>query len=468
MNTKELVYGLVTILIGLILWFTPPPAGLEVNGWHMLAIFVAVIIGLILRPLPQGAVVIIGIAAAALTGVLGIKDAVAGFGDTTVWLIVSAFLFARAFLKTRLGERIAYYFIKAIGKRTLLLGYSISLTDLVLAPAMPSNTARAGGVLFPIVRNVCHAYGSEPGETAKKIGKFLMFNEYHTTLITGAMFLTGMAANPLVAELASKTLKVEVTWGTWLIGALVPGIITFIVTPILIYLFTRPEIKASEEAPKLASQKLKEMGPMTKYEKSLLVIFVITLILWIIGEPLKISSTTTALVGLSLMLITDVLEWKDVLEERGAWDALVWFGGLVAMATGLNKLGVIKWIADSAKSYVSGWEWLTAFVVLALVYFYAHYLMASMTAHVTAFFPAFTAVMAAIGAPPLMVALLLGYFSNLMAATTHYGTGPAPIYFNAGYLDIKEWWLYGLILSFVYIIIWFGIGLPYWKMLGFW
>ena len=468
MNTKKLIYGLITILIGLILWFTPPPAGLEVNGWHLLAIFIAVIVGLILRPLPMGAVVIIGVAVTALTGVLGIKEAVAGFGNKTVWLIVTAFLFARAFLKTRLGERIAYYFMKAIGRRTLFLGYSISLTDLVLAPAIPSNTARAGGVLFPIVRSVCHAYGSEPGETAKKIGKFLMFNEYHTTLITGAMFLTGMAANPLVAEFASKILNAEVTWGTWFIGALVPGIITFIITPILIYLFTRPEIKVSEEAPKLASQKLKEMGPMTKYEKSLLVIFILTLILWILGQPLKISSTTTALVGLSLMLITGVLEWKDVLEEKGAWDALVWFGGLVAMATGLNKLGVIKWIAESAKAYVSGWEWLTAFVVLALVYFYAHYFMASMTAHITAFFPAFAAVMAAVGAPPLMVALLLGYFSNLMAATTHYATGPAPIYFGAGYVDIKEWWLYGLILSFVYIAIWFGIGLPYWKVLGFW
>ena len=441
MNGRKLTYGLITLLVGLVLWVLPPPAGMDLAGWHLLAVFIAVIIGLILRPLPMGAVVLIGVAVTALTGVLGIKEAMAGFGNKTVWLIVSAFLFARAFLKTRLGERIAYYFMRAIGRRTLFLGYSISLTDLVLAPAIPSNTARAGGVIFPIVRSVCHAYGSEPGETAKKIGKFLMYNEYHTTLITGAMFLTGMAANPLVAEFASKILNVEITWSTWFIGALVPGAITFIITPILIYLFTKPEIKVSEEAPKLASQKLGEMGPMTKHERSLLVIFAITLLMWIFGKPLKINSTTTA---------------------------LIWIGGLVAMATGLNKLGVIKWMAESAKAYVSGWDWLTAFIVLALVYFYAHYFMASMTAHITAFFPAFAAVMAAVGAPPMLVALLLGYFSNLMAATTHYATGPAPIYFGAGYVDIKEWWFYGLILSFVYIIIWFGVGLPHWKILGFW
>ncbi|MEM4478076.1 MAG: anion permease [Candidatus Korarchaeum sp.] len=468
METKRVIYGLITILVGLILWFLPPPAGVDVNGWHLLAIFIAVILGLILRPLPQGAIVIIGVAVTALTGVLKLGDALSGFADSTVWLIFTAYMFARAFLKTRLGERIAYHFIRALGRRTLFLGYSISLTDLVLAPAMPSNTARAGGVLYPIVRSICRAYDSEPGPTAKKVGKFLIFNEYHTTLVTGAMFLTGMAANPLLAQLASQTIKVTVTWTSWLIGALAPGIITFLLVPLLIYLLMRPEVKVSEEAPKLAGEKLREMGPATRQEKVLAVIFLIVLALWILGDRMNLSATVTALAGLALMLIFGVLGWEDVLGEKGGWDALIWFGGLVSMATGLNKLGVIKWIADSSKGLVAGWEWLAAFFVLAMIYYYVHYLMASMTAHVAAFFPAFAAVMVSVGAPPLFVALVLGYLTNLMAATTHYGTGPAPIYFGSGYLDIKEWWGYGFLLSVIYILLWFGIGLPYWKLLGLW
>ena len=468
MERKKVLYGLITVIVGLILWFSPTPSGLDPKAWHLFAIFVAVIVGLVLRPLPQGAIVLIGVVASVLTQVLGIKDALTGFSNTTVWLIVSAYLFARAFLKTRLGERIAYILIKAIGKRTLTLGYAISLTDLILAPAMPSNTARAGGVLYPIVKSMAHAYDSEPGPTAKKIGNFLMYNEYHTTLVTGAMFLTAMAANPLVAELAGQILGVEIDWATWFIAAALPGFITFLLVPLLTYLLTRPKIKRSEEAPKLAEKRLRELGPTTTHEKTLIVVFILALALWILGKTLNIHSTATALLGVSLILITGVLGWQDVLAERGGWDALIWFGGLVSMASGLNKLGMIKWIADSAAGYVSGWSWLTAFVFLVLVYFYAHYCMASMTAHVTAFFPPFAAVMAAAGAPGLLVGLVLGYMSNLMAATTHYATGPAPIYFGAGYVDIKEWWGYGLILSIIYLIIWFAIGLPYWKLLGLW
>ncbi|MDW8035427.1 MAG: DASS family sodium-coupled anion symporter, partial [Candidatus Korarchaeum sp.] len=413
METKRIAYGLITILIGLVLWFVPPPAGVDINGWHLLAIFIAVIVGLILRPLPQGAIVIIGVAVTALTGVLKIGDALSGFADSTVWLIFIAYMFARAFLKTKLGERIAYYFIRALGKRTLFLGYSISLTDLVLAPAMPSNTARAGGVIYPVLRSICRAYDSEPGPTAKKIGKFLIFNEYHTTLVTGAMFLTGMAANPLLAQLASQTINATVTWTSWLIGALVPGIITFLLVPPLIYLLMRPEVKVSEEAPKLAREKLKEMGPATRQEKTLVVIFLVVLALWILGDRINLGATVTALVGLALMLIFGVLGWEDVLGEKGGWDVLVWFGGLVSLAAGLNKLGVIKWIADSSKGLVAGWEWLAAFIFLAVVYYYVHYLMASLTAHVAAFFPAFAAVMVSVGAPPLFVALVLGYLTNL-------------------------------------------------------
>ena len=468
MDRRKIAYGLLVLLVGLILWFIPPPAGMDLNGWRMLAIFIAVILGLILRPLPQGAIVIIGVGVSALTGILKIGDALSGFSNSTVWLIFTAYMFARAFLKTRLGERIAYYFIRALGRRTLFLGYSISLTDLVLAPAMPSNTARAGGVIYPIVRSICHAYDSEPGPTAKKVGKFLIFNEYHTTLVTGAMFLTGMAANPLVAQLASQTIKATVTWTNWLMGALLPGIITFLIIPPLIYFITKPEIKVSEEAPKLAREKLKELGPATRQEKTLAVIFLIVLALWILGDTIKLDATITALVGLSLMLIFGVLGWEDVLGEKGGWDALIWFGGLVSLATGLNKLGVINWIAEASKGIVSGWEWLAAFVVLSIIYYYVHYLMASLTAHVAAFFPAFAAVMVGVGAPPLLVALVLGYLTNLMAATTHYGTGPAPIYFGSGYLDIKEWWGYGFLLSVLYLLLWFGIGLPYWKLLGLW
>jgi DASS family divalent anion:Na+ symporter len=149
---------------------------------HLTALFIATILVLILQPLPQGAVVILGVAMTAMTQTLPISAAMAGFSDSTVWLIVAAFLFARGFIKTGLGRRIAFVLVRAFGKSTLGLGYASTLADFIIAPATPSITARAGGILFPVLRSLSASMGSEPGPTAKKAGAFLMFNELQARL----------------------------------------------------------------------------------------------------------------------------------------------------------------------------------------------------------------------------------------------------------------------------------------------
>ncbi len=200
----------------------------------------------------------------------------------------------------------------------------------------------------------------------------------------------------------------------------------------------------------------------------MLFVFLLILVLWITGEWSKIDATVVALVGVSIMLLTGVLRWDDVLAEKGAWDALIWFGGLVMMAGQLNTLGFMKWFATSVGSSLTGWTWLSALIVLMLVYFYSHYGFASTTAHITAMYVPFLTVAIAAKVPPYLAVLTLAFFSALNAGITHYGTGPAPIYFNAGYLDQRTWWKLGLIVSFVNIAIWMGVGFPWWKLLGLW
>jgi DASS family divalent anion:Na+ symporter len=474
MNGKErevgarIVRGIIVILVGVIIWFLPVPTGVKPEAWHLLAIFVATIFGLILTPLPMGAVVIIGVMMTALTGVLKIGPALSGFANNTVWLIVAAFLVARGFISTGLGRRIAFIFIRTFGRKTLGLAYAIVASELVISPATPSNTARAGGIIYPIVRSLAQTFGSEPGETARKIGAFLMKMEFQATVITSAMFMTSMAPNPLIAELAQKTAKVSITWGMWALAAIVPGILSLIIVPYLLYKIYPPEIKATPEAAEMAHRELEKMGPMKRTEKTMFLVFLLILALWVTGEWNKIDATVVALVGVGVMLVTGVIRWDDVLTEKGAWDALIWFGGLVMMASQLNSLGFMKWFATTVGSSLAGWSWFSALIVLMLVYFYSHYGFASTTAHVTAMFPAFLAVAVAVNVPPYLAALTLGFFSALNAGITHYGTGPAPIYFNAGYMDQKTWWKFGLIVSFVNIAIWMGVGFPWWKVLGLW
>ena len=462
----RVVRGVVTILIAVIIWFLPPPAGVAVKAWHLLAIFAATIVGLILQPLPMGAVVIIGTTATALTGTLSAADALNGFSNTTVWLIFAAFLFSRGFTQTGLGRRIAYWFIRAFGRRTLGLSYSLILTDLVIAPATPSNTARAGGVLFPIVRGLTTTFKSEPGPTAGRIGRFLMLSTYQGDVITSAMFMTSMAANPLIVELTKKTTNVQISWGGWALAALLPGLLSLIVMPYVIYKLARPEITETPEATVMAREHLAEMGPIRRDEWVVIGVFLLALALWGTATLTNLDATVVALLGVGLMLAAGAITWKDVLEERGCWDALIWFGGLVGMATMLGRLGLIKWFSEVVGGYVKGWAWLVALGVLLLVYLYSHYGFASLTAHVSAMFVPFLVVAIAAGAPPLLAALALAFFSSLNACLTHYGTVPAPIYYGAGYTDLKTWWGIGFVASLVNLVIWMGIGPFYWKALG--
>ncbi len=460
---------LLSVLIGVAIWFTPPPQGVAIEAWHLLAIFVATIVGLITKPLPMGAIAILGTLATALTGTLSIGDSLSGFSNTTIWLIVLAFFVARGFIKTGLGARIAYLFVAALGKRTLGLSYGLVASDLVLAPAIPSNTARAGGVVYPILRSLASAYGSEPDDgTARKIGAYLTTAAFQGTVITSAMFLTAMAANPLAQSLAAD-MGIHITWGGWAIAALVPGLLSLLLVPILIYKIYPPEIKETPGAAKIARDELKKMGRMSMNEYLMLFVFVMLLVLWIFGGQLGgINATTAAMAGLATLLVLGVLTWQDVLAEEGAWDTLVWFAALVMMASSLNQLGFIAWFSDWVGGYVTGVNWVWAFLVLSVVYFYSHYLFASNTAHVSAMYAPFLAVAMAVGTPPLLAALVLAFFSNLFSSMTHYGTGPAPVLFGSGYVELGDWWRIGFIVSLVNIVIWLGVGGVWWKILGLW
>ncbi len=457
----------ITLVIGLVLWFIPSPEGLEPRAWHLFAIFLSTIIGIILKALPMGSICMTGLAVALFTGTLKLKgEALTGFSNSTIWLIVIAFFIARGFIKTGLGTRIAYFFIYLLGKKTLGLSYGLALTDLILAPVTPSNTARAGGVIFPIMKSLSHSFGSDPHEPSrKKMGEFLTFSCFQVDMITSAMFMTAMAANPLIAQFAGEH-GVKITWGSWALAALVPGIISLIIIPLVIYKFFKPEITETPNAKEHAKENLQKMGPMTKSEWTMIAVFLFLIVFWIFGGSLGIASTTTAFGGLAILLITGVLTWDDVKSEKGAWDTLIWFGVLVMMASFLNKLGFIPWFSQFVSKEVSGLAWTTAFPILLGVYFYSHYIFASSTAHVTAMASVFMLVGISVGVPPALMAISLGFFSNLFGCLTHYGSGPAPVFFGSGFVDLGDWWKLGFGLSILNIIIWMTVGGIWWKILG--
>jgi DASS family divalent anion:Na+ symporter len=458
----------IAVVIAVALWFVPTPAGVTPQAWHLLAIFVATIVAVILEPLPMGAVAVCAIAAVTLTHTLSLVEALSGFSHTVIWLVVIAFFISRGFIKTGLGARIAYSFMKSLGRRTLGLGYSLVATDLVLAPAIPSITARAGAVIYPIVRSVAEAFDSHPGDgTERRIGAFLTLNSFYGVLVTSAMFLTAMAANPLSVQIAADQ-GIEITWVRWAVAAAVPGLVSLFVIPFMLYRLFPPEIKETPRAAAMAKDRLTEMGPLKRDEWIMLAVFALLLFLWIFGRQLHVHSAVAALVGLAILLVTRVLAWEDILKERGAWDVFIWLSTLVMMASYLSKLGLVGWFSGEMGGMFTDVGWLPAFLALSLVYFYSHYFFAGNTAHISSMYAAFLAVALGVGTPPLLAALVLAFFSNLFSSMTHYGTGPAPVLFGAGYVRLADWWRLGAIVSVVNIIIWLGIGGLWWKLIGLW
>jgi len=489
--TYRLLRWLIVFSVGVGVWLLPPPSGITPPSWRLLAIFVATIAGVILRPIPGGAIVLMGVTAVAITGALPVREALGGYADPIVWLVLAAFFISRAMIKTGLGRRIALLFIRAIGHHSLGLGYALIFTDFLLASVIPSNAARSGGVIFPIAKSLSETYQSKPGESARRLGAFLMVLCYQCDVIICAMFLTGQASNFLIAKFAQQSAGIELTYTRWFLGAIIPGLISLVVVPQLLYRFFPPEIKHTPAAAEFAREELRKMGGMKWQEWVLLGVFAMVATLWItrglaglipsvasiipsgrlIGALTFFSTLDYAippLLGVAALLLSGVLVWRDLITEQGAWAVFIWYGGLVRMAEALGETGLTKRFADAAGKLTVGWVWWLALAALLLIYFYAHYGFASITAHATAMYTPFLLVILAAGAPAVLTVLLLAYFSNLNASLTHYGTTPAPIWFGADYVKQRTWWWLGLLVSIPNILIWTFAGAAWWKLLRWW
>lgn len=478
----------ITIFAGVAIYLSPVPEGITPQSWRLLAIFAATIVGSIVRPVPGGAMVLLGIAALMLTKAmpvsealakvttdpkaletLRLKSALAGYADPVVWLVLAAFFMSRGMIKTGLGRRIALLFIRKFGKRSIGLGYALVGTDFLLATVIPSNGARCGGITFPITKSLAEEYDSRPGETAKKLGAFLMTFVYQCEVIICATFLTGQAGNLVIQRLAKQQTGFDLNYTTWMLGGIVPGIIAIIVTGLLLYRIYTPEITHTPEAREFADRELGKMGATSFQEKMMLVVFALVGVLWATTNRLHtIDYSVVAVIGICVLLVVSVLDWKDLMNETAAWDVFIWYGGMVRMAEALGETGITKKFAEFAAQMTGGWKWWAALAVLALIYFYAHYAFASITAHALAMYLPFLIVVIAAGAPPILSVVVLAYFSNLSAGLTHYGTTPGPIYFGSGYVNQQTWWQLGLIATVPNILIWSVVGMIWWKILGWW
>ncbi|MDR2819874.1 MAG: anion permease [Desulfovibrio sp.] len=467
---NRLTKAIICVAVAALMWVLPVPDGLTPNAMCYLGIFLGVILALILEPLPNSAVGLIGCTLAGALQLVPLPNgnpaglggslgwALSGFVDSTVWLIFVAYMFAMGYEKTGLGKRIALQLIKKLGGKALGLGFATALADLCLAPFIPSNTARSAGSVYPVVKNIPPMYGSLPESEPRKIGAYLMWICIATTSVTSSMFFTGLAPNLLALSLIGKApgvdaAKVAITWMDWFWCMLPAGVILFILVPILTYVIYPPTQKVFSETPKWAAGELEKLGPVTFKEWQMALMALIALVLWIFGAKL-FNATMVALIVLCLMVILDVISWDDVTSNKSAWNTLTWFATLVAMASGLARVGFLKWLGAIFAGYLSGYGIFVIMFGLLAFFYFSHYFFASLTAHTTAIMPVLLATGAAVpGMDMRLLGMMLAGSLGIMGILTPYGTGPSPVYYNTGYIEKKTFWAFGSIYGFIFFAV---------------
>jgi L-tartrate/succinate antiporter len=467
MAWKRIAATFIPIALWMLLLALPAPHGLAPAAWHYFALFAAVIVGLILEPVAGSVIGLLGISVAAALNLVAatpaesVKWALSGFSNNIVWLIFVAFMFGLGYEKTGLGKRIALNLVRLLGRSTLGLGYAVALSDLCLGPFMPSNTARSGGTIYPIIKNIPEIFGSYPGETSRKMGAYLMWTGIAACAVTSSLFLTANAPNLLGLELVAKTVHISISWREWFLGFLPVGAALFLAVPLLAYVLFPPEIKSSEGAGSWAAEELRKMGRVTRKEWTMAVLAAAALVLWIFASA-RLDSTIIAFMVLAAMILTGVISWDDLLGYRQAWNMLIWFGTLVALADGLKLVGFLNWFAVATAGLLKGLPVLWIVVLLVAVYYLVHYMFASLTAHATALLPVFLVTALAVpGMPMKLVAMLLCYTSGLSCMLTPFASGPSAIYFGSGYIDRKDFWRLGALFGIVFLAAFLAAGVPY-------
>ena len=437
----------ITLALGIVIWNLPIPWDLSPDSWYLFTIFITAIIGVLLEALSIFTASVIALVAVVLLRVLPPERAFSGFSESFILLILAAFLVAKGVIKSGLGRRIAFLLIRRFGRSTLNLGYCIVATDTLLGPAIPSNTARSG-ILYPIAHALSLDTGSLPTpEGRRKTGSYLMMTAISGHTISSALWFTGMAANPVGAGIAAQ-FGVNMNFGNWFFVASVPCFIALIAIPYILYKIFPPEDKYTPDAPEMAAKALQKMGPMSSKEWIMGITFFGMILLWAFSPVLNINLAIVAFLGLSILILANVYTLDDI--RQGAGDALetyIWFAILYMMSTSLNDMGFMKTLGAQLATYISGYSWVTVYILLTVLYVLIHYLFVSQTAHLLALYAVFLQVAVNAEVPAALMAFMLSFATNYFAVMTPQASSSNVLFAGSGFLPSEDIYKQGAIIT---------------------
>ena len=443
------------IAIGI--WLIPVPAGLTAPAWHLFAIFVAAIAAVLVGAFPLLTSTMIAVAAVVLTGTISASKAFGGFANPSVLLVVIAFLVAQAVVKSGLGRRISLFMVSRFGGSSLGLAYSIVLTDAVIAPAFPSNTAR-GGVLFPIVLSVAQGSGSKPDDPeGRRLGGYLMFCAMASLAVSSALWMTATSANPIGIQVV-KEFGLQIGFGQWLLVACVPALVAIVALPLVVAKLYPPRVGRTPEAPVAARKALGELGRLTRDEWITAVVFVVMVAGWVFADALQLNVTSIAFAGLGVLLAARVLTLADIATQGDTLSTFLWLAVLFALSGQLNELGFMGFAGQLLAAQLGGMSWPMTYVLLVVIYVAIHYMFVSQSSQVLALLGVFLDVGIRGGVPAPLMAFALLFASSYFSVITPQGGSQNVIFVGAGYLSQRELYLLGLAVTLFFMFVFLTLG----------
>lgn len=444
------------------------PTSIDESGWQILVLFTTTVVVLISGLFSMGLCVLMSLSAASILGIIDSKTLFAGYSASVIWLVVLAFFIARAIINTGLGKRIAYLLIARFGGSINGLAYSMIFAECAIAPLIPSATARSSGIFLPIGRELIDKYMEGHPTSSKSVGGFMTMLMYHTNIITSTMFLTAMAGNPFVVDIA-KEHGIDITWNLWAKFAVIPGMISLILLPHIlskVFKLKRIDSQTGYKIKNMAQNSLEKMGKMQAKEIAVVFILFCLILSWIFESIIGVSTTVTAMIGVCAMLIIGAMSWNDVIEEKAAWNTFVWFGGIITLSDKLTSSGSIVWLIDNIQSALGGISVNITILLAFLLVIYMHYMFASTTGYMVAVLGVFLSLFISLGMDPTMSAFSLSFATILSSGLTHYGSAAAPGLLGMGHMSVGQWWKKSGLITNLVIIVWAISCFGWWNLIA--
>jgi DASS family divalent anion:Na+ symporter len=447
-------------VIALGIWFFPVPAGLTAPAWHLFAVFAAAIASVLIGAFPLLTASMLAVGAIVLTGTIKPEQAYSGFANSSVLLVVVAFIVAQAVVKSGLGKRISLFMVSRFGSSSLGLAYSIVLTDAAIAPAFPSNTAR-GGVLYPIVLSVAQGAGSKPEDPeGRRLGGYLMFCSMAGLAVSSALWMTATSANPIAVQIVAQA-GLQIDFGKWLLASAVPSLVAIGLLPVIVAKLFPPGVGKTPEAPAAARKELAGMGSMSRDEWITAVVFVLMVAGWIFGNRLQLNATSVAFMGFGVLLFLGVITIDDITKQGDTLVTFFWLAVLFAMSAQLNELGFMGYVGERLATSLAGLSWVSMYVTLVVLYVLIHYMFVSQTSQVLALFGVFLDVGTKGGVPLPLMAFGLLFASSYFSVITPQGGSQNIIFAASGYLTQRELYRLGALITLAFLAVYLLIGSPW-------